>query len=381
HYFQRPDADHVSVDSSATSLTGYATRFWLNRQKGNMLFNAAFGAIHPGFETNDLGFLRRTDIINMHVGGGYKWVEPTSLYRQASIVGAVFRNYDFAGNITWEGVFATGEAQFPNYMWINLMGAYNPETINNQRTRGGPLSLNPAGYQLDADLSTDRRQILVVSLYGGTYQSGWTRSVYVGTSLQWQPSSNINMRFGPTLEINREYSQWVDVYDDEYATHTYGRRYVFGEMDQKTLSANIRINWTFTPKLSLQVFLQPLISTGLYGQFKELAAPRTFDFNIYGRDSSTIVYDRGVYTVDPDGPGPASPFSFSDPNYHFVSLRGNAVIRWEFLPGSVLYFVWTQSRSDANDNAVFQVDRSFRELMDAHPDNIFMIKMTYWWSM
>jgi hypothetical protein len=152
-------------------------------------------------------------------------------------------------------------------------------------------------------------------------------------------------------------------------------------MDQKILSANIRINWTFTPKLSLQVYLQPLISTGDFSEFKELALPRTFDFNVYGTGGSTIEYQNGEYVVDPDGPGPAEPFAFSDPDYHVVSLRGNAVLRWEYLPGSVLYFVWTQSREGYNQNPQFRVDRSLREMMDTHPDNIFMIKLTYWWSL
>ncbi|MGB6648750.1 MAG: DUF5916 domain-containing protein [Bacteroidota bacterium] len=381
HYFQRPDADHVSVDSTATSLTGYATRFWLNKQKGNVIFNGAFGAIHPSFETNDLGFLRRTDMINFHAGGGYKWVEPTSLYRRADIIAALFRTYDYGGNITWEGVFSVGEFQFPNYMSLEVSGAYNPETINNSRTRGGPLTLNPWGYQVDMSFETDNRQILVAGLFGGTYKSDWTRGVFGGTQLEWKPSSNINLRFGPELEVAREYAQWIGVWEDPTATHTYGSRYVFGKMDQKTLSANIRINWTFTPKLSLQVFLQPLISTGDFSEFKELAQPRTFDFNVYGTGESTIEYQGGEYVVDPDGPGPAETFSFSDPDYHVVSLRGNAVLRWEYLPGSVLYLVWTQSRGESNTNAQFQVDRSLREMMNTHPDNIFMIKLTYWWSL
>jgi hypothetical protein len=381
HYFQRPDAEHVSLDSTATSMTGYATRFWLNRQKGNMIFNAAFGAIHPSFEINDMGFLGRTDMINFHAGGGYKWTEPTSFYRRLDFITALFRSYDYSGNIIWEGLFGVGEIQFANYMSFEVSGAYNPETFNNRRTRGGPLTLNPWGYQADAYFETDNRQILVAEFWSGTYQSDWTRGVFGGTRLEWKPSTNINIRFGPELEVAREYAQWIGVWEDPTATHTYGSRYVFGKMDQKILSANIRINWTFTPKLSLQVYLQPLISTGDFSEFKELAQPRTFDFNVYGTGGSTIDYQNGEYVVDPDGPGPAEPFAFSDPDYHVVSLRGNAVLRWEYLPGSVLYFVWTQSRDRANQNVQFRVDRSLRELMDTHPDNIFMIKLTYWWSL
>ena len=379
-YYQRPDAGHVSIDSAATSLSGYAARAWLNKQKGNVIFNSAVGILSPGFEINDLGYLSRTDILNAHIGGGYKWVIPTAFYRTLSLIGALFQSRDFGGSITWQGVFATMESELPNYMELDIMAAYNPQTLNNRRTRGGPLTLDPPGYQVDVELSTDHRQDILLNLAGGTYQSSWSRAVVAEASLEWRPTSTVILRLGPSLELNREYSQWVDVFDDPTAGHTYGRRYVFGTMNQKTIAANIRLNWTFTPRLSLQFYLQPLISTGDYEEFKELAAPRTYDFRRYGTDSSTIVYDDGTYTVDPDGPGPARPFSFSDPDYHYMSLRGNAVLRWEFTAGSTLYLVWTQTRNDEDQRADFHFGPSFRQLMKAAPENIFMIKFSYWWS-
>src|SRR5205807_2129331 len=73
HYFQQPDAGHVRVDSTATSLTGWAARVYVNKQKGNWFSNSAIGVIAPGFDVHDLGFLWRTGVINMHVGAGYDW--------------------------------------------------------------------------------------------------------------------------------------------------------------------------------------------------------------------------------------------------------------------------------------------------------------------
>jgi len=68
----------------------------------------------------------------------------------------------------------------------------------------------------------------------------------------------------------------------------------------------------------------------------------------------------------------------SNLDFNFKSLRGNAVLRWEYLPGSVLYFVWTQTRSDTENIGEFKFKKSFDRLLDAHPDNIFLIKFTYW---
>jgi len=158
---------------------------------------------------------------------------------------------------------------------------------------------------------------------------------------------------------------------------------VFGVLNQTELSAGIRLNWTYTPKLSLQLYAQPLISAGRYGSYRELARPRSADFTHYGVDNgSTIAYVDSTksYEVDPDGAGPAQPFSFGKPDFNFRSLRGNAVLRWEYMPGSTLYFVWTQSRSDFEDVGNFRFGPSMRRMFDAPAENIFMIKATYWWN-
>ena len=379
HYFQRPDSKYNRVDSSATSLTGYAGRFYLNKQKGNVFVNTAFGFISPGFDVNDLGFMWRSDIINMHLGAGYFWDKPTSFYHYLELGGALFRSYNYDGDITWQGVFHFGNITFPNYynIWWNL--AYNPQTVNNTLTRGGPLSINTPGYEIDAGVSTDSRNNWVVSFNEGTYQRKDSRSWNVSVSLELKPSSNISFSVGPFYNFDNEFSQYINTFDDPFATTTFDKRYVFGEMVQKTVGADIRLNWTFTPKLSLQFYAQPLISSGNFTNIKELAAPRTYDFNVYNKED--VKLSDGSYTIDPDGQGPAQQITFDDPNFNFLSLRGNAVLRWEYSPGSVIYFVWTQSRSESENIGDFQFNRSARKLFDLHPVNIYMIKFTYWFNM
>lgn len=381
HYFQRPDAPHVRVDSNATSMTGTAMRVWLNKQKGNMFLNAAFGYIDPRFEINDLGFLGRTDAVNSHVGVGYRWSEPTDWYRRIQTLGAVFVNYDFAGNLTGLGVFQSTFIQLPNYLSFRYGVSYSPQTVNNRRTRGGPLMLNKPGYDVNISAFSDDRKPVQGDVFGGTSQSEQSRSFYLEGGMRWQPAPNVWMRVGPGFSREFQAAQWVMRVEDPTAGATFGSRYVFAELDQTTLSANIRLNWTFTPTLSLQLYLQPLISAGSYRRFKELARPKSFDFRVYGENGSTITRDGSTYTVDPDGAGPAGSFSFDSPNFNFKSLRGNAVLRWEYLPGSTLYFVWTQSRSDWENNGDFRLNHSLHRMVSTSADNVFMIKMTYWLSM
>ncbi|MBE0713399.1 MAG: hypothetical protein IH583_13565, partial [Candidatus Aminicenantes bacterium] len=154
--------------------------------------------------------------------------------------------------------------------------------------------------------------------------------------------------------------------------------YVLSDIDQKTLPVEIRVNWTFTPRLSLQAYLQPYIGTGDFYAFKELRAARTFDFDYYGDGASTIAYADGVYTVDPDGEaGPAASFTFRNPDFNLKSLRGTVVLRWEYRPGSMLYFVWTQSRADYSHPGDFELWRDMGDLFQAPGANIFMVKFSY----
>jgi hypothetical protein len=147
-------------------------------------------------------------------------------------------------------------------------------------------------------------------------------------------------------------------------------------LDQKTFSAGLRADWTFSPRLSLQLYAQPLISSGRYTDYKELARPSSYDFNIYGNPIIT----SGEVTIDPDAAGPAAAFSFDDPNFNFKSLRGNAILRWEYRPGSTVYFVWTQTRTDEEPIGNFAFANSLSRLWKAESDNIFLVKFSYYWN-
>ena len=384
HYYQRPDATHIEVNEEATALSGWGGRFYINKQKGNFFFNAAFGALSPGFDPNDVGFQFGTsDLINAHLLLGYNWPHPGKIFRNWYIFGGPFRNYDFGGNKTWDGYLLAVEGQFLNYWGFNTMLAYNPQTISNTLTRGGPLALIPSGYEIDFDLTTDSRKQIVISTYQYYYSRptdgySWSGSV----SLRWKPRTNISFSIGPDYYVRKSSIQWVTRMDDPLMAETFGTRYVFGGYFQRMLSSNIRLNWTFNPRLSLELYLQPLLAVGKYDQFKELASPKKYEYNLFGEDGSTISYSDSAeeYTVDPDGPGPAPDFSFANPDFNFKSLRGTIVLRWEYLPGSILYFVWTQNRADEANPGDFNFRRDMGDLFTAPGDNIFLIKISFRWN-
>jgi len=376
HYFQKPGVSYVAVDSAATSMTGYAGRFWINKQKGNVILNFAFGFLNPKFNVNDLGFYWRNDVVNGHLIAGYKWVKPGKIFRRAEVHLSPFTSYDFGGNRSWCGIFQFGDLNFLNYYSFDWFWAYNPETVNSRLTRGGPLTLNPAGWEAQGNIVSDDRKPIVIemSLSGGNYASAKYWGVSAG--VEWKPATNVLFVIGPNFTWERTTAQYLTTVEDPTAIETYGARYVFGQLDQTTLSASIRLNWTFTPKLSLQLYAQPFISSGDYYDFKELARPKSYDFTIYGQGKST--FDEENDMADPDGSGPAPAFEINNPDFNYKSLRGNAVLRWEYQPGSTLYLVWTQSRENYEEMGDFRFTNSMRRLWRADVDNIFMIKMSYW---
>ncbi len=295
HYFQRPDAGYLGVDPTATSLSGWAGRINLAKQNGNLLVLANVGAISPGFDPNDTGFqYGGSDIINLQFIPGYQWTKPGKIFRYALVIGGWFRNYDFGGNKNWDGGLLEFQGQLRNFWQFDTMFAYNPDTVSKTLTRGGPLALMPSGWQVNFMLNTDSRKPVVFEFSGTTYQRPRASEEWQGElAVRWKPASNFSLSVGPTFGYERNDIQWVRRVDDVLMTSTYGNRYVFGRIDQKTLGSDIRLDWTFTPKLTLQAYLQPFVAVGHYDRFKELVAPKTFSYNVYGEggSGSTIGYD------------------------------------------------------------------------------------------
>lgn len=380
HYFQRPDATHLGVDPQATSLGGYAGRLSLNRQKGNWTFNAAAGAISPGFEVNDLGFQGRADLLNAHVVTGYRWVKPTDWYQRIQFNVAHFRQWDFGGNRTFNGIWGNTFFQAKNFWAFGAFVERGFEAYDARLTRGGPLALRPPQFNFGGWFESDdrRRVVFGADAWRNTASQGANDSWGGGAFVEVRPTASLTVRVGPSLELINSGRQYLQSSADTLATATYGRRYLFGDLDQRTLSGNFRVNWIFTPRLSLELFAQPFFSSGQYTAIKELAAPKSFDFLVYGTEGSTVDREAGV--VDPDGAGPAAPIAIGQPDFSFVSLRGNAVLRWEYIPGSTLFLVWNHNRAAFENRGDLNVGESWQSLRAAPSDNILALKITYWWN-
>jgi hypothetical protein len=379
HYFQRPDADHVRLDSTRTSLSGFAGRFFLNKEKGHLTVNAAFGIISPGFESNDLGLNYGTDRINQHVVLGYKWYDPGKVFRYAALNFAYTTNHNFGGVKTGEMMFFFGYAQLLNYWSFNGFAGWGPRTLSDTKLRGGPMVISPAGEFMNLNVSSDNRKNIVGGLGGsmGSSDNGaWNRNVWGWIEVKL--GTRLNLKLNPRYARSHSIDQYVMSVSDPNNTPMYGKRYVVAAIDQTIVSADFRIDFTLTPTLSLQAYFQPFIAVGDYHEFKEFKRPESYEFLIYGEEGSTLEAVEGGYLVDPTGGDDSDEFFLSNPDFNYKALVGNAVLRWEFKPGSTLYLVWTHNGADYQNPGDFQLQRDLGDLFAATSDNIFAIKIAYW---
>jgi hypothetical protein len=290
-------------------------------------------------------------------------------------------SWDFDGNMTFNGVGSIAVAELPNFWNYFLRLDWRPPVLDPGLTRGGPVAGLTTGYGVQAEITTDRRKRYQFDLFTSrSWNAAGGRGLTINPSVTVRPSTAVRVSLQPTFQRTHALAQFVTSVTDPTATATYGGRYVFATLDQKTLAMVTRVDWTFTPTLSLQLFAQPLLAAGDFKDYKEFARPREFKFRIYGTDAGTISSDpaTGRLTVDPDAAGPAPSFSFSNRDFNQRSLRGNAVLRWEYRPGSTLFFVWQQSRFGSIPSGEFDFGRDFDELWNVQPQNVFVVKGTWW---
>jgi hypothetical protein len=393
-YFQRPDATHLGVDSTATSLFGTYAMIDLLKQAGAVTAKLAFVSEGRGYEVNDMGFQTKADRLIIDTDLSYDRTRPGPIFRNWRAWGSP----DFAWNSAGDRVFTNFNVNF-RWQWLNYWGGsvryqYDFNALDDRLTRGGPMATLPAVHSGNANLNSDSRKPLTARM---SYQ--WREGVdgsyrHAGSfDFTYRSGEKLQLGLGPSFERSYTRAQYVTTRTDALATATYGRRYIFAPIEQTTVSLETRLNLTVSPTLTFELYLQPLIASGQYAGLREFAEPETFEFLRYGDDIGSMTRQSdGTYLIDPDGANPAAAFSVPDRDFNVRSLLGNAVLRWEWSPGSTLFLVWQQSRSsrieasgyDAAGAAGigdFDLAGESADLFRIPSDNIFQVKVNYWLSL
>ncbi|HXT48528.1 MAG TPA: hypothetical protein VN717_07785, partial [Gemmatimonadaceae bacterium] len=309
-----------------------------------------------------------------------------SWYRNINTIAGGQQQYSYDGLRTDAQLQAFYAMQFTNYWNLRTFWIYHPTVDDDRLTRGGP-AVKRTGYDLGHfEVSTDARgrAVLDMAVEVGHGIEASTHTLTLQPGVAFKPMASMFVQLSPTFQKDETAAQYVTTVPDSTDTAFFGNRYVFAFIKTHTISLDTRINWTFSPNLTLQLFVQPFIASGAYSSFREFAAPRTVKKLVYGTDIGTISRtpatpaEGASYTVDPDGAGPAAPFTFADPDFTTRSLRGSAVLRWEYRPGSTVFFVWTQQRTGLDAAGTFDFGRATADIFRDHPVNLFQVKVNYW---
>lgn len=407
HFFQRPDTDRLSVDSTATAMSGAEWRLEFARRSGQHWTGAVWiGEVTPGFEINDFGFARGTEKLDIGTRISYREIRPGDLFRNYRINFFTFHNFshdvldDVFSSSAWGNAHTSGSfnldwnAQLLNYWNVNTNVRYNPSTMRRTSTRGGPIMENPSSIQYRVGFNTDRRKALSfgTNINVNKGRSDSQNSFQTGADVTLRPAPWVTVSLRPNWQREFQGAQYVTSTSTLSYEPTFGRRYLFADLERRTFSMETRLNMSFTPDLTLQLFAQPLLSSGDFVRYKQLADSGTFDFlrfeeGTFSEDTDGVTCSGGqiceevqsdgdrVQHVDFDGDDQAD-FSFGDRDFNTRSLIGNAVIRWEYRPGSTIFLVWQHRRRDQLNIGDFAFGDDVSGLFDAPAENVFMLKIS-----
>jgi Domain of unknown function (DUF5916)/Carbohydrate family 9 binding domain-like len=386
-YYQRPDAPYLRehYDTTRTSLSGLGGDFSVNKEGGNFNWGFALSSTSPGFEVNDLGFQRRTDRTAGDLFVGYRWTKPGRVFRQATIgTDPLAFAWNFGGDRIQLGRDISMFGQLLNYWSANFFVYQQQQGVDDRLTRGGPAATSPAQWQAGTTITSDPRQPVNGTLNAGYFRdAAGTWSFTVSPLITVRPSTAVSLQLGPSYVKGFSAAQFVTSHSSNAPSclATYHACYIFGELYQRQLDLTTRLNLTFTPTISFQLYMQPFTFSGRYTNFKELLAPRTYSFTVYGQGTNPpIAYDSGtaIYTVH----APPDTIQFANPDSRVRSFRSNAVLRWEYRPGSTLFLVWSQSRFvNLLDPALDLGHYITHEMFFDPPTNVLLLKMNYWLSL
>jgi hypothetical protein len=350
HFFQRPDARRLEVDPSATSLSGVDWRITLARRRGEHWTGSVWLAeTTPGFEINDLGFSRRQEALDGGARVQYQEIRPGPLLRNYSATFSTHQNFSHdvledpwsfdswqrghvSGQFSLQGAF-----ELLNYWEIEADVSLRPQMMDRTATRGGPLMLSPRSQTVELGFQTDRRKRFnlgpSIDYQWWQLDAGW--GVELGLEMEFRPSPLVELAVEPQYSRGRTAAQYVATTSAQPYQPTFGSRYLFGDIERQELSLETRLDVAFSPTMTLQLFAQPLLSSGDYLSYRQLVTPERFDFDVFEegpyelvgqddmcRNARTCVDADGGRYFDFDADGSVD-YALEDRSFNVRSLVGN----------------------------------------------------------
>ena len=374
HLFQRPDAKYLGVDSTLKSMGGLAGSVRVTKEGGgHTRGGVAIKATTPGFEANDLGLQPRADAITGLLWAGWVGFTPTRFTREWETWGTLWTGSSFGGERERLGARLFGYATLlNNWSMFGAVERYEP-ILSLTALRGGPALATPGHTGGFAHVTSDSRNAIVgeLDVRGNRDDSGPGRLLSTTTTLSARLGSGIQLSVAPSLSWWRNPQQVVESSAIGGTTH-----HVVGDLLQSTASLTLRGSYALSSRLSVQLYAQPFVSTGEYRSLGEVASARASRFTdrVHRFAPDSIRVTSGGLAIGT----PTGTLAVARPDYTLAQLNANAMLRWEYRPGSTLFVVWSQGRSVEGDPSPFDVGAQTRDLFSTPPTNVLLVKVSHW---
>jgi hypothetical protein len=379
HRFQRPDATHLSLDTSLVRMTGSAGMLSFGKRAGKFRFEVNSSWMSPNLDLNDVGYIRQADLIN----GG------TSLSYVSTVPKGIFRNYtlgmdqnaslSFGNELVDSRVrlffssLLTNMWNFNGYIRRNFL-YYDPRIL-----RGGDALLTNPYWTFFLNSKTNNAKDLQFQLsYQGNYNEDKLQILNnLSANVRWLPVRKIRLNGSVSYSDLIQKQQYI-----LKKTPSADVIYMFGDLRNRIAEFTFRSSIFFTNELSFEYYGSIFLSTGAYSGFKKVLDPhaKNFQQRFYSYTDTEIILNsfENNYSVADLQDGQ---FSFTNPDFNFGQFRSNFVLRWEYKLGSMLYIVWSHDQTNQILTSQMSQAENFSNLFDTLSRNIFMIKFNYWFTL
>lgn len=378
HLFNRIDAGHVEVDPNRTSLSGTGGKVEFGKSStGHWRYSGGLVWKSPELELNDIGFLRQADEIRQYARINYRSLKPFGKFRSIWAGFNMFTTYDFDGNFNRVQYQMGTEANLKNNWWVETGLIHKPRIYTNTILRGGPryrFSRENISFFFFGTDSRKKIRFRTGYVYSQAKQNNFSY-LSLQTGFTYQPTNALSISFYPEFERNPNKTQYVTE-----TSYNGIPRYINAEIDQQTLSASLRLNYTINPNLTIQYYGQPYISRGTYKNFNYVLDPVAEDLNdrinLFNNNQISFNNLSDAYLIDENLDG-FTDYEINKPDFSYVQFRSNLVIRWEYIPGSEIYLVWSQGVTGSGDPSEHLFRSLDEQIIGQEKDNTFLIKATY----
>jgi hypothetical protein len=378
-YYQRPGASYLNYDTTSTHLGGWGGRLMIGKgAKGHWKYSTGATFLSPGLELNDLGYMNTADELNQLNEVSYLINQPVSIFNTFEVNLEQFNKWNFNGQYLGSGGHLAFLLGFRNQWSLSANLIYHSKALDTKILRGGYDMMMPQSVMAFGTLGTNPAKKVIASFqysYEAT-ASNSAQNYQLSPGLTYRPINNLKLGVTANYLNNHDRLQYITT---DYSVP--GNRYILGTINQKTLGLTFRVDLNLSPEFSIQYYGSPFVSLGSYSQFKYITSPKD---NIYGNRFELYqdpVLLNGSYQVYDYTNGPRIDYSIANPDFNFHEFRSNLVAKWEYRLGSFIYLVWSSEKSGTTSDSKSSMGQSYKQLRSIFPNNVFLIKLNYWFSL